>query len=261
MANLAGSALDDFIPMPLAEAKDTLENAFNRAVPSCDNCGNYGSGSTGHRFTIPRTACSFRAAWGLLLATLPGSIERSVAGFGDRDAWCLMLGILSVTAHLASLQAHRPHSRLLWTLSRGVILPRWYQLGRLRCFSQCHSHGGTLAVSDIRNRRRIRTIYPVGVNLRANTLPCIPRLSERIRLCNASLCIYARATRWAAHTSRLSTPLTYKNTLCRQTPNPRPQHGPRINTCKCKDSSRYGCPLLSWHAVLSPMPCNACTGA
>ena len=36
----------------------------------------------------------------LLLATLPGSIERSAAGFGDRDAWCWMLGILAVTSYL-----------------------------------------------------------------------------------------------------------------------------------------------------------------
>ena len=36
----------------------------------------------------------------LLLATLPGSIERSAAGFGDRDAWCWMLGTLAVTSYL-----------------------------------------------------------------------------------------------------------------------------------------------------------------
>ncbi len=36
----------------------------------------------------------------LLLATLPGSIERSAAGFGDRDAWCWMLGVFAVTSYL-----------------------------------------------------------------------------------------------------------------------------------------------------------------
>ena len=36
----------------------------------------------------------------LLLAILPGSIERSAAGFGDRDAWCWMFGILVVTSYL-----------------------------------------------------------------------------------------------------------------------------------------------------------------
>jgi len=42
----------------------------------------------------------FAAIVGILLATLPGSIERSAAGFGDRDAWCWMLGIFAVTSYL-----------------------------------------------------------------------------------------------------------------------------------------------------------------
>ena len=42
----------------------------------------------------------FAAIVTLLLATLPGSIERSAAGFGDRDAWCWMLGILAVISYL-----------------------------------------------------------------------------------------------------------------------------------------------------------------
>ena len=36
----------------------------------------------------------------VLLATLPGSIERSAAGFGDRDAWCWLFGVLAVTSYL-----------------------------------------------------------------------------------------------------------------------------------------------------------------
>ena len=42
----------------------------------------------------------FAAIVTLMLATLPGSIERSSAGFGDRDAWCWMFGILAVTSYL-----------------------------------------------------------------------------------------------------------------------------------------------------------------
>ena len=42
----------------------------------------------------------FASIAGVLLATLPGSIERSSAGFGDRDAWCWMLGTLAVTSYL-----------------------------------------------------------------------------------------------------------------------------------------------------------------
>ena len=59
---------------------------------------------------------------GLILATLPGSIERSTAGFGDRDAFCLMIGILVVTTYLVSVQAQRPRIRLLWTLISGFFV-------------------------------------------------------------------------------------------------------------------------------------------
>ncbi len=37
---------------------------------------------------------------GVLLATLPGSIERSAAGFGDRDAWCWTFGMLATISYL-----------------------------------------------------------------------------------------------------------------------------------------------------------------
>ncbi len=59
---------------------------------------------------------------GIFLATLPGVVERSAAGFSDRDSWCLMLGILAVTTYLVSLQAQRPRSRLLWTLISGFTV-------------------------------------------------------------------------------------------------------------------------------------------
>ena len=52
-------------------------------------------------FFLARTyGVVFAAIVTLLLATLPGSIERSAAGFGDRDAWCWMLGIFAVTSYL-----------------------------------------------------------------------------------------------------------------------------------------------------------------
>ena len=64
----------------------------------------------------------FSSIVGVLLATLPGVIERSAAGFSDRDSWCLMLGILTVTTYLTSLQAQGPRSRLLWTLASGFTV-------------------------------------------------------------------------------------------------------------------------------------------
>lgn len=59
---------------------------------------------------------------GVLLATLPGAINRSTAGFGDRDAWCWMLGILAVITYLTALQAETPRKRLIWTLSSGFLV-------------------------------------------------------------------------------------------------------------------------------------------
>ena len=64
----------------------------------------------------------FSGIVGILFATLPGSIERSTAGFGDRDAFCLMLGLLAVITYLASLQANTPQKRLLWALASGFTV-------------------------------------------------------------------------------------------------------------------------------------------
>ena len=65
---------------------------------------------------------SFSAIVGVLLATLPGSIERSAAGFSDRDSWCLMLGIFAVITYLMSLQTEQKRNRVLWTLVSGMII-------------------------------------------------------------------------------------------------------------------------------------------
>ena len=59
---------------------------------------------------------------GVLLATLPVAINRSTAGFGDRDAWCWMIGLLTVVTYLAALQAETLRSRLFWTLASGFTV-------------------------------------------------------------------------------------------------------------------------------------------
>lgn len=64
----------------------------------------------------------FSVIVGVLLATLPGSIERSAAGFSDRDSWCLMLGILAVITYLIALQTDQKRKRILWTLLSGIIV-------------------------------------------------------------------------------------------------------------------------------------------
>ena len=58
----------------------------------------------------------------LLLATLPGSISRSAAGFGDRDAWCWMLGVLAVTSYLYKEQMAPGWRRSLATALSGFIV-------------------------------------------------------------------------------------------------------------------------------------------
>ncbi len=64
----------------------------------------------------------FSVIVGVLLATLPGAIDRSTVGFSDRDAWCLMLGIFAVGTYLASLKSQHKRQRLIWTLTSGVLM-------------------------------------------------------------------------------------------------------------------------------------------
>ena len=64
----------------------------------------------------------FACSVGILLATFPGTIDRSTAGFSDRDSWCLMLGILAVITYLTSLQVQHPNKRLLWTFISGFVV-------------------------------------------------------------------------------------------------------------------------------------------
>ena len=64
----------------------------------------------------------FATVIGVLLATLPGSIERSAAGFGDRDAWCWMFGILAVISYLWKESMQPGRRRLVATLLSGFIV-------------------------------------------------------------------------------------------------------------------------------------------
>lgn len=74
-------------------------------------------------FFLSRTfGVLFSCAVGVLLATLPGLIERSTAGFSDRDSWCFMLGILAVTTYLRSLQTQPPKIQLMWILASGFSI-------------------------------------------------------------------------------------------------------------------------------------------
>ena len=72
---------------------------YHIQVYAAATCFTFGLGVLSF-FLVRAYGVTFAAIVVLLLATLPGSIERSAAGFGDRDAWCWMLGILVVTSYL-----------------------------------------------------------------------------------------------------------------------------------------------------------------
>ena len=65
---------------------------------------------------------TFAAIVTLLLATLPGSIERSTAGFGDRDAWCWMIGIFAVTSYLYKESMEPGRRRWITTALAGLTV-------------------------------------------------------------------------------------------------------------------------------------------
>ena len=56
---------------------------------------------------------------GIILATLPITILRSTVGFSDRDSWCFLLGILTVTTYLWKHQTQRTSHRCLFSAISG----------------------------------------------------------------------------------------------------------------------------------------------
>ncbi len=64
----------------------------------------------------------FATVAGVLLATLPGSVERSAIGFGDRDAWCWMFGGLAVVSYLWKEQIEPGWGRYFATALSGFIV-------------------------------------------------------------------------------------------------------------------------------------------
>lgn len=64
----------------------------------------------------------FAATAGILLATLPGSIDRSAAGFGDRDAWCWMMAVVVVTSYLWKEQTELGWRRWIGTALCGFTV-------------------------------------------------------------------------------------------------------------------------------------------
>lgn len=73
-------------------------------------------------FLYIRFGFTTAAIAGILLTFMPGSIERSAAGFSDRDAWCLMLGTLAVTAYLWKENITRKWNRYIFTCLSGLFV-------------------------------------------------------------------------------------------------------------------------------------------
>ncbi|MYH81452.1 hypothetical protein F4009_14855 [Candidatus Poribacteria bacterium] len=65
---------------------------------------------------------NFAATVGLLLAIMPGGVERSAAGFSDRDSWCWLLGILTVIMYLWKEQAEQQRYRFGGTALSGFFM-------------------------------------------------------------------------------------------------------------------------------------------
>ena len=58
----------------------------------------------------------------LFLATLPGCIERSSIGFGDRDAWCWILGVLAITSYLSKAFLNAKRQKIIASLLSGFFV-------------------------------------------------------------------------------------------------------------------------------------------
>ncbi len=73
-------------------------------------------------FLIKYYGLLFATVVGVLLATFPGTIVRSTAGFSDRDAWCWMLAIFVTIVYLHKERMQTGRRRTLTTAFCGFIV-------------------------------------------------------------------------------------------------------------------------------------------
>ena len=65
---------------------------------------------------------SVAATVAVLLAIMPGGVERSTAGFSDRDSWCWLLGVLTVITYLWKEQTEVMRYRFLGAALSGFFM-------------------------------------------------------------------------------------------------------------------------------------------
>ncbi len=65
---------------------------------------------------------SFMFVVGMLLAMLPGAVERSAAGFSDRDSWSFFLGVVAVTTYLWQARTSVVHWRFCFAALSGFFV-------------------------------------------------------------------------------------------------------------------------------------------
>ncbi len=58
-------------------------------------------------FLVKSYGCFYAAIVTLLLATMPGSIDRSSVGFSDRDSWCWLLAVVAIVSYLSKEAMHK----------------------------------------------------------------------------------------------------------------------------------------------------------
>lgn len=73
-------------------------------------------------FLYLRFGFSIAAVTGTFLAILPGTIVRSAAGFSDRDSWCLMLAVITITLYIAKEDITRKTARYVCTVISGTCI-------------------------------------------------------------------------------------------------------------------------------------------
>ncbi len=73
-------------------------------------------------FLIKSYGHLFATVVGVLLATFPGVIARSTAGFSDRDAWCWMLAIFAIVIYLHKERMESGRTKYLATALCGFVV-------------------------------------------------------------------------------------------------------------------------------------------